>query len=81
MMFRGLADTLSKNVNKIETIITGRKFAQGMCAAAAAGVITGILITHKSRKKMREEIKNQASSAAVIIEVRDLKRLLIERIE
>lgn len=65
----------------METIITGRKFAQGMCAAAAVGIIMGILITHKSRKKMREDTKNRTSNASVTIEVHDLERLLIERIE
>lgn len=81
MVFRGLADTLSKDMKKMETIITGRKFAQGMCAAAAMGIIMGILITHKSRKKMREDIKNKMSNASVTIEIYDLEKLLIERIK
>ncbi len=81
MIFKGSTDTLNRAMKKMETMITGRKFAQGMCAAAAVGVITGILIGHKSRKRIQEDSKNKTYNAAVTIEVHDLKRLLIERTE
>lgn len=81
MRLKDIATTFNNDIMKLEPVITGRKFAHGICAAAAAGVIVGILITHRSRKKIREDIKNRASKTTITIEVRDLERLLRERIE
>lgn len=79
MVANGLLDAGRKGRRKRAKILTGRKFAEGMGAAASVGLAAGIFFTLKAGKKTREELKKSANT--VTIEVHDLNKLKIERIE
>lgn len=81
LVLKSLADTLNKDLKKIETIITGRKFVLGVYAAIAVGVLTVVLISHESRDGIRGGTKHKLSNAAITIQVDDLKKLIIESVE
>jgi len=62
----------------LRKIVTRRKLAEAMGAAAAVGVAAGTLFTLKAGKRMREEFKKVSNT--VTIEMHGLEGLKIERI-
>jgi len=62
-----------------ENKISGLKMIEGIGVAAAVGILVGILFTIWARKKTRGKIK--IASGDMILEVNDLEKFRIERIE
>ena len=61
--------------------MTVRKFTEGIGSAAIIGMVIGIIIARKPKKKAIEDLDKQALRSTVTIEVQDLQKLIIERIE
>lgn len=81
MRSRALADSISKWTNYIEQAVTTRKFAVGIAIAALVGAVTGIIITRRPQKESIEDSDNENQQSTITIEVKDLNKLIIERIE
>jgi|GEM_PF-3018897 len=78
---REFADSINKWTKNMEQAMTVRKFAEGIGSAAFIGIVIGIIIAHRPKKKTIEVLDNQTSHSTITIEVQDLKKLIIERIE
>jgi len=78
---REFAEYINKWTRNMEQAITVRKFAEGIGSAAFIGIVIGIIIAHRPKKKTIEGLDNQTSNSTVTIEVQDLQKLIIERIE
>lgn len=81
MTLKGLTESLNTEMGKMKRTMTRQKLAEWMCVAAISGAVTGILYAYKSGKRIREAQKNETEHSAVIIKVRDLDAIRIERIE
>lgn len=81
MKFRKFSNAVSALERKMEQEMTGRKFAEGLGFAAILGLVSGIIIAHKLRNKRIEDIDNKNFNSTITIEMKDLQKLRIERIE
>jgi|AGTN01.2.fsa_nt_gi hypothetical protein len=81
MILRNITDSKDKYIKMMKPILSHRTFAKGLCAAAiaGAGITAGILITRKSIKRLRDELKRKTSYTALTIELHDLDTIKIER--
>jgi hypothetical protein len=77
MIFTKFSDPINGWTRKMEEEITVRKFAKAIGSAAAFGLALGIIVAQKSKKKQIKDIDN----STITIDMHDVKKLRIERIE
>jgi hypothetical protein len=78
---RGTSDLINKKNRKITQMITGRKIAVEIGAAATIGLVAGIIFAHMSQRKSRAALKNRMSNAVITIKMHDLDKIRVERVE
>jgi gas vesicle protein len=66
MIFKDLMDLVNKEKRQKEREKVA-KYAIGMAAVAAAGVVVGLMVAPKSGKETRESLKKKAAEAEEII--------------
>ncbi|PKM71777.1 MAG: hypothetical protein CVU91_12265 [Firmicutes bacterium HGW-Firmicutes-16] len=81
MILRRFLNSVSELERKMEQAMTGRRFAEGLGVAAVLGFVIGIIAAHKPRVETIENQDNQALNSTITIELHDLQKLRIERIE
>lgn len=81
MINKEYSDSISKYLRKMEQKMTVRRFAEGVGSAAIIGIVAGIVIAHKPKKKTIEYPDKQPLHSTITIEVQDLQKLIIEGIE
>jgi len=77
MIFTKFSDPINGWTRKMEEEITVRKSVRAIGTAAVFGLALGIIVTQISKKK---QIKD-ADSSTITIDLHDVKKLRIERIE
>jgi len=76
MILRELLDSMNLEKRRQERAKAARNCAVGMCAAATAGVVVGILCAPKSGKETREELKSKCFKSC-----RAMKDTLHQKVE
>ena len=80
MTINDLFRSAGKLKRKISEMDSGYKSAESLGAAMAVGIVAGIILGFKFGNRMQNEVK-KAAGTILTIEVNDLEKIKIERIE